>query len=360
MNRLFQNIINLVVFSVVSSPIWGQVQVSQTIDSVQILIGEQTNLHLYVNLPKSQHAQLPIFKPSQFLTTGIEVLSWKDADTVMLDHNMMRLERIYRLTAFEKNVYPIPALKVKVGHQNYQGTPLALKVLTIPVDTLHPDKFYPPKDVQDNPLMESEVVGIFLCSLLVIGLSFLIAFLLIRLLQKRPIIVQVHTIQYVPAHEKALEQIDVIKQQHTASLFSPKDYYTQLTDVLRTYIEQRFGFRAMEMTSSEIIKKLQGVGDKQMISELHHLFMTADLVKFAKYETYMNEDDSNLVNAIRFVDDTKSLEHPRTERISTKLSYDDKKAYRQRLLTKILLGTSTVVTILILAFIIYRLIILFN
>ena len=87
-----------------------------------------------------------------------------------------------------------------------------------------------------------------------------------------------------------------------------KEYYTQLTDTLRNYIKERYGFNAMEMTSFEIIQRLQEVNDEEAIGELRELFQTADLVKFAKYNTLINENDRNLVTAIEYINQTKQEE----------------------------------------------------
>ena len=62
------------------------------------------------------------------------------------------------------------------------------------------------------------------------------------------------------------------------------------------------------MTSSEIIDKLLELKDKEAISDLKELFQTADLVKFAKHDPQMNENDANLINAIDFINETKQLE----------------------------------------------------
>ena len=62
------------------------------------------------------------------------------------------------------------------------------------------------------------------------------------------------------------------------------------------------------MTSSEIIDKLLEFNDKEAISDLKYLFQTADLVKFAKHDPQMNENDANLINAIDFINETKQLE----------------------------------------------------
>ena len=77
-----------------------------------------------------------------------------------------------------------------------------------------------------------------------------------------------HPYSRVPAHEKALNQINVIKQQHVENQETQKAYYTQLTNTLREYIVSRFGFNAMEMTSMEIIERLREAGDQKMIDEL--------------------------------------------------------------------------------------------
>ena len=82
-----------------------------------------------------------------------------------------------------------------------------------------------------------------------------------------------------------MKEIERIKNEKVWQKGQPKTYYTELTDTLRTYIKDRFGFNALEMTSSEIIDKLLEMNDKEAISDLKELFQTADLVKFAKHES---------------------------------------------------------------------------
>ena len=258
------------------------------------------------------------------------------------------------LTSFDENVYAIPALKVKVNGKDYQGNPLALKVLTVPVDTVHPNQFYPPKDVQDNPFLWSEWSGIFWLSILMLLLCGSFYYLLMRLRQNKPIVISFRIVKRVPAHEKALSEINVIKQQRTENHESQKEYYTRLTDTLREYIVNRFGFNAMEMTSGEIIQRLQDAGDPKMIDELKQLFRTADLVKFAKYETLINENDANLVNAINFIDQTKTDEVPVEEKIAPSLTEQDKKTQGQRKFLKTLLWVSGLLVVAIILYVIYE------
>ena len=90
------------------------------------------------------------FKPSQFITPGVEVVNSDNGETSDVD-GMTKVSKIYTLTSFDERLYAIPPVKVSVNGKSYQGTQLALKVLTVDVDTVHPNQFFPPKDVQNNP-----------------------------------------------------------------------------------------------------------------------------------------------------------------------------------------------------------------
>ena len=112
------------------------------------------------------------------------------------------------------------------------------------------------------------------------------------------------------------------------------------------------------MTSSEIIDNLRAAGDQKMIDELRMLFSTADLVKFAKYEIPINENDANLVNAINFIDQTKTDEQPKEEKIVPTLSSEDQKSQQQRRLIKTLLWVGGFSVAGILGYIIYQVVML--
>ena len=267
----------------------------------------------------------------------------------------IQVSRDYTLTSFDEKVFVVPALDVKIDGKSYHGNPLALKVLTVPVDTVHPNQFYPAKGVQDNPFEWSEWSFAFWLSLLMIIICGAMIYLRNRLKKNKPIIARIRIVKRVPAHEKALREINDIKHHHTsASQETQKEYYTQLTNTLRAYIVSRFGFNAMEMTSGEIIEHLRASGDQKMIDELRMLFSTADLVKFAKYEIPMNENDANLVNAINFIDRTKTDEQPKEEKIVPTLSTEDQKSQQQRRLIKTLLWVGGISVVAIFGYIVYQ------
>ena len=336
----------------------GQVNVESSIDSMEIFIGEQVRMTVNVTMKHGQRLAMPVFKPTEQITPGVEVLSEGAADTAELDNDMVRVSKQYTLTSFDENLYYLPPVKVKVDGKEYSSKNLALKVLTVPVDTLHPNQFFPPKSVQDNPFLWSEWSGVFWLSVLVLILIMLAVYLRLRLRENKPIIASVKIIKRVLPHQKAMQQIEQIKADRLVSSENQKEYYTKLTDTLRKYIEERFGFNAMEMTSDEIIERLQQAEDRRMIDELRELFTTADLVKFAKYSTLINENDANLVNAIEFINTTKIENQPTEERIEPQLTEQDKRSIRSRITIKWVLWAIILVGIAIVIYVFYQIFLL--
>ncbi len=353
MNDYLKNIFTFMLLLCVGQA-QAQVTVEQNVDSVGILIGDQAHLKLDVTLPKGAHLQWPQLAANQYMVPGVEVVEITDGDTVNVEGGQQKVSRVYTITSFDEKLYALPALSVKVNGKTYKGGTSALKVITVDVDTLHPNQFYPPKDVQDNPFLWSEWSPVLWISLLTLALMLLMFFLFIRLRENKPIITQFKIVRHVPAHQRALSAIEKIKAQHMQQSEDQKSYYTQLTDTLRKYIQERFGFNAMEMTSTEIIDRLRESSDRKMLDELTELFATADLVKFAKYSTLMNENDLNLVNAVHFIDETKQDTQETVEKIAPKLSENDQKAKNNRITLKGLLWTLGVVIVALITYMVYH------
>lgn len=332
----------------------GRVYVKAAIDSIEIFIGQQAKLTVDVTADRGAKVVYPTYERAQFITPGVEVLGSTDADTALIDNGMMTVSKTFTITSFDEKLYAIPGMKVSVDGKAYTANQLALKVIPVEVDTLHLDKFFPPKDVQDNPFDWSEWSGVFGMSAIVLLLCMLCCYLAVCLKQNKPVIVRIRVIKKVLPHQKALTVIEKLRKEKLNSSENQKEYYTQLTDALRQYIKERFGFNAMEMTSSEILDRLHETGDQKMLDELKELFYTADLVKFAKYSTLLNENDMNLVNAINFIDQTKIENQPTEEKIVPKLTENDIKTRQNRIVIKTLIAVASVVILVMLCFVIYK------
>lgn len=303
-----------------------------SIDSIQMLVGQQTGLHVSAIVKPGQKVKFATFRPEQMLAPGLEVVNSPVIDTADADGGFIKVTQHLVLTAWEDSLFYIPGQKIIIDGKAQQTKNLALKVLTIDVDTLHPNQFFGPKEVQDNPFAWDEWAEVFWFSILAMVLYLLCWLAYLRLKSNKPIQLRVRIRKIIPPHQRALNAIDEIKQG--ASHSTTKDYYTQLTDTLRLYIEERFGFSAMEMTSAEIIARLREEGDQQKINELTMLFETADLVKFAKYEAGMSENDRNLVSAVDFINITKQENLPTEERIEPTVTEQQRQTIRMRLSLK--------------------------
>lgn len=85
------------------------------------------------------------------------------------------------------------------------------------------------------------------------------------------------------------------------------------------------------------------------------MFLTADLVKFAKYSTLINENDMNLVNAIAFIDQTKLENVPVEETIKPQLTEEDQRSQKARRVLKTVITLLGIASALLLAYVVYTL-----
>jgi hypothetical protein len=223
----------------------------------------------------------------------------------------------------------------------------------IEVDTTHLEKFFGPKDVQDNPFMWSDWAPLFWLSVLMLVLMAVAYYLYLRLRDNKPIITYVRVVKKLLPHQKAMKEIEQIKADRMTTSEDQKEYYTKLTDTIRRYIEERYGFSAMEMTSSEIIDRLMKQGDQKALNELTELFQTADLVKFAKYSTLVNENDKNLVSAVEFINSTKAEHLPTEEVLRPQLTEQDMRSKKTRRVLKIVITVLGVISVGLLVYVAY-------
>jgi len=326
----------------------AQASVEAKINPIEMMIGEQATVTLTVKADENAKVEWPVFQPRQVLVPGVEVLATHTANTNSMNPTMTLI-----LTSFDGNLYHLPPFKVKVNSKEVQSADLALKVVEVEVDTTQMNKFFGPKDVQDNPFQWSDWSMPFWLSVLMLVLIALGYYLYLRLRDNKPVIAHIKIVRRLLPHQKAMKEIEQIKADKMVSSENQKEYYTKLTDTLRKYIEERYGFSAMEMTSSEIIDRLMSAADQQSLDELRQLFTTADLVKFAKYSTMINENDANLVSAIDFINQTKLENQPVEEVQKPQLSEADQRTQKERRVLKGVIWTVIAVIVGLFCYIVW-------
>ncbi len=292
------------------------------------------------------------------ITPGVEVLGAVDMEKESDGDGAATYRRIYTLTSFDGKLYYLPPFSVKVDGKEYKSSSLALKVVEVPVDTANLEKFFGPKDVQDNPFQWDDWNLPFWLSVLMLFLGSAGYYIYVRLRSGKPIIANIKIVKKLLPHQKAMKAIEHIKEERMVQAEDPKEYYTRLTETLRRYIEERYGFNAMEMTSGQIISHLMTVADQKSLDELRVLFETADLVKFAKYSTLINENDMNLVNAIEFINQTKLDNMPTEEVVRPQLTTEEVRTVKtRRILVGVvwLLATASVAILVYVVYSMYQL-----
>ena len=356
----------LIILSVGTLVASAQVTVEAAIDSIEMLIGEQVHVTVTATMKEGSKVEFPVFKPTQQLIPGVEVLKSTELGTKGKDGGFVDRQVVYTLTSFDDTLYYLPPFVVKVDGKPYESKSLALKVVGIEVDTTRMDQFFGPKDVQDNPFQWSDWSLLFWLSVLMLVLMAVGYYLYMRLRDNKPIITHIRIVKRLLPHQKAMKEIEQIKADKMQNSENPKEYYTKLTDTLRKYIEDRYGFNAMEMTSSEIIERLEKAltddtkDAATMKAELRQLFTTADLVKFAKYSTMINENDANLVSAIDFINQTKLENMPTEETVKPELTEADQRTVKTRRVLKLVITLITVACVALLGYVFYGLYQLLN
>lgn len=334
------------------------VTINAEIDSFQRLIGEQARIKLEVTADSKSKIIFPAFDDN--IVEGVEIVHKAEPDTQYLNNKkLIEITKVYTVTSFDSSLYVIPPFEVLVDSTPYYSKELALAVYTMPIDTTNLDAFFGPKDIWRTKLMWDDCKYSVLY--FVLFLLFVAAFVwvLIRYLNNKPIIRIVKIKPEEPPHTVAFKEFERIKGDGKwRDSGMTKEYYTELTDALREYMNRRFDFNATEMTTSEIVENLLRVCDKESIKELHELLVMADLVKFAKYEPAMNENDRNIVNAIEFVNNTKIEVAPESLRPVEKKIVNHR-SKRQKMLLLVSVALLAVAAIALLVLLIYELYYLF-
>ena len=288
-----------------------KVTVKASIDSTHILIGDQLKLLLEIEKPKGLNIQFPQV-PDTF-SSKIEVVRRSKIDTIKLgDKNRERLTQSLFITSFDSGMHQIPPFYFKLKDGKMLDS-AATRVLAFQVHGMKIDTAKGPVDIKvpySAPVTLKEVTPYILGIILILAMLFFI-FYYIRWKKKNVPLFRKTEKPAEPAHIIALRELDRIKAQKLWQQERIKQYYSEVADTIRTYIQNRFEVPAMEQTSTEtigIFKQTRDLVDENSLDQLQHILSLADLVKFAKYTPLPDDNNLTLMNAYFFVNQTKREE----------------------------------------------------
>lgn len=289
--------------------------VSASIDSTQMVMGEQTDMHVQVTHPAEVSLQALDF--SEQLPAGIEAVRHGAIDTIALSDGQIQLSQHLVLTGFADSTFAIRPYAVTANGDTVSAQTQYLTILK-PEGVDEMEDIFDIKAIENVPVWWWDVVKWIVlaigCLLLALG-GYYIWLWYVRTHQ-RPSDVPVKPVYTRPADIDALEQLDAIRDAKIWQKGQTKQYHTELTDVVRTYIGRRFDVHSTEKTSNETLRELKPIllkgeglqvtGDgKDLYAKLSKMLQLADFVKFAKYEAMPDENESALTTAYDFVNETK-------------------------------------------------------
>ena len=286
------------------------------LDSAHILIGDYLNVRLEVTAPKGKPVFIPVLtdKILQDADVPFDWIANSDVDTIV-NNDYYVLKQTITITAFDSGSYVFPAIPVfdadsqLVAHTN----PLHFEVTTVSVDTTA--AFKDIKNISKINFTFHEMwmyvkkYSLFmLVGLLVIGLIFYAVWRYMKNKQtQKPLPLEKPKPKIKP-HITALKELEKLRQKKLCEQGKIKEYYTELTDIIRIYIDGQWNIGAMEMVTTEIMEALK-VTDihEEVLKRIHQAFSIADLVKFAKYSPLPTDHDLAFRNCKEFVERTAEV-----------------------------------------------------
>ncbi len=294
----------------------AQVKVTATLDSVDVLQGTLRRVDVEVVQPASaslrwltdraegDRSQAPVE-----LIPGVEVNSASPVDTVDLGSGRLQLNRTLLIQPWDSGEFVIPGIALVAGTDTFRSSQLAIKVYTADVDTMTTIHSWGPAVSQPRGFFDwvpdwiADYWWAFLIAFLAIAAG-VVVYILKRKGGLRQALKPAE--KPLPPYEKAMQELDLLKQRQLCEKGQEKTYYTELTEILRQYLEGRFGINAMEMTTPQIKRAVRATVPADAAPGLmNEVLEMADYVKFAKMRPLPEDNVRAFNHAMTFVENTR-------------------------------------------------------
>lgn len=292
-------------------------RVTAKLDSVNLLMGNMTNIQLTVSQPNNVKGSFPLL--SQLRKDGIiplcgdsvELRAPSSIDTVV-SGNTLDITYNIPLQAFDSGYYKLPEFVFVTGKDSIRSNALAFKVYPVLANADTPINDYASVADPENPsifdAIPDWVIDLWWLWLVLIALI-VVAILLWRRYKAKGYIIPKKP-EPTP-YEEATLSLSLLKEKNLWEQGLEKDYYTELTDILRRYLYRRFAINAVEMTSRQILSALSKNDElKDKRQYFRQILDMADFVKFAKVRPLPDDNVLAFNNATRFVEETKPVPQP--------------------------------------------------
>lgn len=274
--------------------------VKAEIDTTNIRIGEQFEYKITI-----QDTANVIFPKLENLV-GVEIVEDKKMDTIK-----NQLIKKYILTSFDSGAYYIPQLQIFIKQRLHLTDSLLIKVATVAVDTTK-QKMFPIKAIHREPYVFDDYKKYFWYGVLAL---FIIGLLLYFTFKKKKQEIEEPVTPSLPPFEEAIQKFHELDEKLLWQNNQIKEYYSELTEIIRGFIERELKVPALESTTDELIETLTDFNDsksisttKETIKKLRDLLREADFVKFAKSTPLSAQIEFNRKEAEEVVTELKPEE----------------------------------------------------
>ena len=262
------------------------------LDTNSILIGEQTNLTISNELNKT--SIWPDY--TDFIVDGIEVIQASKLDT-----NNNIISQTLTITAWDSGSYYIPAIEFCKDSKS-EGLLLNVTTVILEEDAELKDIKEPLKE----PIGWSDIWPWLLGTIIIILIAYLIYYLLKQYSFTTKDEIQKPIPKIIIAPDiTAIKRLKELERAKLWQIGNIKEYHAKISEIIRRYTEERFGFIALELTTDEILNELKSRLKTQQLDNLFTLLQRADLAKFAKSKPSDSDNTESMALAIEFVLTTK-------------------------------------------------------
>jgi hypothetical protein len=281
-----KKVLTLILF--LTTHLCSQIKVQNFVDKKEVYLGDVVNYHIIIEHPKN--IELSKFEIYNVIkdTTGAEnfvLYSTKINKTKKLFSNKIIQEFVFKLIPVQLGTLKIN--EINIGYINLQTN--ENKIIIVPSIELSVKPYpKPKKKVFDGEIIDikkqiwvKNYLWLILCLLLVLSILGWIVYQ--YKLKPRMQTQNLNIEQQVDIKEVALKKLDDLWQKNYLSLGLIKEFYFELTEIVRWYIEKKFEVNALELTTEELFNVLKKKVDKKYNLELKSFLDNADLAKFAKY-----------------------------------------------------------------------------
>ena len=310
MRRIVLMILTVAVFFPLTALAHTGVTAKASVDSLAMFIGDQANVTFLVSQPAGANVQMPLI--SDTIASGLEIVDRSQMDTTFMEDGTMKVEQRYRVTAFDPALILIPSYPFVNEGDTFYSEPLTLKVVDVPVDTTQ-YAIADIKGVYDPPFNWRLFFQIALYVILALTVAVVVYFIVRRYWHKGRTEGEMTVEPVDPRlpHEIAMDELNALREEKLWQNNRIKEYYTRLTDIVRSYLGRRYGLDALESTSEELLAavRMLKLPKEQADAErkLKELLSISDLVKFAKYIPMETDHDICFGKAVQIVELTKEM-----------------------------------------------------